>query len=479
MISRVFSESFMAASVRRQAPHYRSARGRSAREPAHRQLLFGWALALLAIALFCSLGAGSWTRRDRSRRCSTPPRSVLARAPRRCRWRRPPIRRAPRLRLGAGRGPLRRRARCAARQPAAATAAPACACTACSCPTTAPRRCWSTWAGCRCRATARCRRSRCRAGDAAACAACWRRRRRRASPLGSRRRRRPTPGCWRPRSTTPALARRAASCRRSRRACCAWIPALAHRLCARPGHPAQHAAARAPLRLRRAVVRAGAGRADHRPGPDFRKRRGAERCHENAAMNPTPRPTRRPQPRARWILVLIFAAVLRHACSVAGVLRFTGWQPHGIEEQRRDAAARRSTCARSRAEAAPTAATTPGSRPSAPGASWSRRQPTATQRLRAAGQGPGHGVAAVRQQRRPRRRAVDRPAAAPARRATASLRRAAADARAAAPRCRASNDPAGVPVYVIDPNGFVILRYAPGFDPGSCAPTSRKLLKLI
>mgnify|MGYP000885191727 CR=1 FL=1 len=28
------------------------------------------------------------------------------------------------------------------------------------------------------------------------------------------------------------------------------------------------------------------------------------------------------------------------------------------------------------------------------------------------------------------------------------------------------DDPAGVPVYVVDPNGFVILRYAPGFDPG-------------
>src|SRR5690606_31324767 len=24
----------------------------------------------------------------------------------------------------------------------------------------------------------------------------------------------------------------------------------------------------------------------------------------------------------------------------------------------------------------------------------------------------------------------------------------------------------GVPAYVVDPNGFVILRYAPGFDPG-------------
>ncbi|TWI06813.1 hypothetical protein [Aerolutibacter ruishenii] len=40
------------------------------------------------------------------------------------------------------------------------------------------------------------------------------------------------------------------------------------------------------------------------------------------------------------------------------------------------------------------------------------------------------------------------------------------------------NDPQGVPVYVIDPNGFVILRYAPGFDPGGLRADMAKLLKL-
>ena len=40
-------------------------------------------------------------------------------------------------------------------------------------------------------------------------------------------------------------------------------------------------------------------------------------------------------------------------------------------------------------------------------------------------------------------------------------------------------DPAGVPVYVIDPNGFVILRYAPGTDPGFIRADVSKLLKLI
>lgn len=38
---------------------------------------------------------------------------------------------------------------------------------------------------------------------------------------------------------------------------------------------------------------------------------------------------------------------------------------------------------------------------------------------------------------------------------------------------------AGVPVYVIDPNGFVILRYAPGFDPAGLRADLAKLLKLM
>lgn len=38
---------------------------------------------------------------------------------------------------------------------------------------------------------------------------------------------------------------------------------------------------------------------------------------------------------------------------------------------------------------------------------------------------------------------------------------------------------AGVPVYVIDPNGFLILRYPPGADPGGLRADLAKLLKLI
>ncbi|HYG08220.1 MAG TPA: hypothetical protein VD865_17660 [Stenotrophomonas sp.] len=41
------------------------------------------------------------------------------------------------------------------------------------------------------------------------------------------------------------------------------------------------------------------------------------------------------------------------------------------------------------------------------------------------------------------------------------------------------DDARGTPVYVIDPNGFVILRYAPGFDAGGLRQDLAKLLKLL
>ncbi|WAC62616.1 hypothetical protein OVA13_14645 [Pseudoxanthomonas sp. SL93] len=60
----------------------------------------------------------------------------------------------------------------------------------------------------------------------------------------------------------------------------------------------------------------------------------------------------------------------------------------------------------------------------------------------------------------------------------ASLRLVRADSplRAALPQL---DDPAGMPVYVVDPHGFVILRYAPGFDLGGLRTDVSKLLKLI
>jgi len=40
------------------------------------------------------------------------------------------------------------------------------------------------------------------------------------------------------------------------------------------------------------------------------------------------------------------------------------------------------------------------------------------------------------------------------------------------------DDPAGIPLYIIDPNGFVMMRYAPGFDPAHLREDLAKLLKL-
>lgn len=40
-------------------------------------------------------------------------------------------------------------------------------------------------------------------------------------------------------------------------------------------------------------------------------------------------------------------------------------------------------------------------------------------------------------------------------------------------------DPRGVPVYLIDPNGFVVMRYPPGSDPAGLRADLAKLLKLM
>ncbi|WP_197426969.1 hypothetical protein [Noviluteimonas gilva] len=41
-----------------------------------------------------------------------------------------------------------------------------------------------------------------------------------------------------------------------------------------------------------------------------------------------------------------------------------------------------------------------------------------------------------------------------------------------------SHDAKGMPVYVLDPNGFVVLRYAPGSDPGDVRTDLSRLLKV-
>ena len=56
-----------------------------------------------------------------------------------------------------------------------------------------------------------------------------------------------------------------------------------------------------------------------------------------------------------------------------------------------------------------------------------------------------------------------------------------AELRAGFPRLQpaAGENPTGIPVYVIDPNGFVMLRYAPGFDPSGLRADLAKLTRLL
>lgn len=76
---------------------------------------------------------------------------------------------------------------------------------------------------------------------------------------------------------------------------------------------------------------------------------------------------------------------------------------------------------------------------------------------------------------------IGTPPAAMSRVAALRVLQSSAALRAGLPRLQptAGEDPRGVPVYVIDPNGFVILRYAPGFDPAGLRADLAKLLKLM
>ncbi|MEH6417939.1 hypothetical protein [Pseudomonas sp. CGJS7] len=71
---------------------------------------------------------------------------------------------------------------------------------------------------------------------------------------------------------------------------------------------------------------------------------------------------------------------------------------------------------------------------------------------------------------------IGEPPAGAARPASLRVLAPAPELRARLPR---ADDPAGPPVYVVDPNGFVILRYPPGFEPGGLRADLAKLLKLM
>ncbi|MEN5040800.1 MULTISPECIES: hypothetical protein [Stenotrophomonas] len=190
-------------------------------------------------------------------------------------------------------------------------------------------------------------------------------------------------------------------------------------------------------------------------------------------MNATS-PARLPsRSRGRWTLIALFG-VFFGAMALAGVLRFSGWQP----TSHRNTGALLQPPADLRA-LPPTLADgqpypwNPNDRTwrilVAPSASCTSECVTLSQGLGKVWQLFGHnadnveilwlGTPPAEVQGMPALRAL----------------RAQPDLRAALP---AVDDAAGTPVYVIDPNGFVIMRYAPGFDMAGLRKDLATLLKL-
>ncbi len=178
--------------------------------------------------------------------------------------------------------------------------------------------------------------------------------------------------------------------------------------------------------------------------------------------------------RGRWILVLIFLLFFGTIFG-AGVLRFSGWQPQGTKahgEMLRPAVDARAVVPK--LADGSDYAWQPAERMwrivVAPPANCGSECLKLAKDLDVVWQLFGNNADHVEILW-----VGPRPAGTPN---TASLRQlqSTPELLAALPRV---NDPAGVPVYVIDPNGFVILRYAPGTDPGFIRTDVSKLLKLI
>jgi hypothetical protein len=199
--------------------------------------------------------------------------------------------------------------------------------------------------------------------------------------------------------------------------------------------------------------------------------------------------TDRHRKRNRGLLLLIFAMFLG-SMLVAGALRFSGWQPAGMKNKGEllqppaDLRAHAPTLATGEAYA-----WNPGARTwrvlAVPPAGCAQACSDAARDLdiiwRAAGRNADHldvlwlcaeagcvVPAPLREDRSLRVLAPD-----------AAMRAVLADTAPAAATATGTAAAAGVPMYIIDPNGFVILRYAPGADLRGMREDLVKLLKLI
>lgn len=186
-------------------------------------------------------------------------------------------------------------------------------------------------------------------------------------------------------------------------------------------------------------------------------------------MNTTPIPQPNPGRRVLLAIVLLFLGTF----ILAGVLRFSGWRPQGLKNKGellqppadlRDAAPRLA--------AGGTYAWMPETR------TWRIVVPAPAQCDARCAQ-LAIGIDKVRAMSG---KEIDRVdilwlGAHPANLPAGGVRVLADDPawRARLPRI---DDPRGTPVYVLDPNGFVVLRYAPGFDVGDLRTDLSRLLKL-
>ena len=185
--------------------------------------------------------------------------------------------------------------------------------------------------------------------------------------------------------------------------------------------------------------------------------------------DPIPVPERNRGRRVLLALALLFLGTF----FLAGVLRFSGWRPDGLKnkgELLQPPADLRDVAPRLAAGGA--YAWTPESR------TWRILVPAPAQCDAKCVQ-LAEGVDKVRALAGKDMPRVDILwlGAHPANLPTGGVRVLADDAalRARLPR---ADDPRGTPVYVLDPNGFVVLRYAPDFELGDLRTDLSRLLKL-
>ncbi len=190
-------------------------------------------------------------------------------------------------------------------------------------------------------------------------------------------------------------------------------------------------------------------------------------------MNALTLEQRKARNRGRWTLVALFGLFFG-AMALAGILRFTGWEPAAhrntgqMIQPHRDVRALPPTLADG--QPYPWKSETPVWRILvAPAAHCAAECVTLSQDLAKVWQLFGHradnvqilwlGTPPAEVQSLPALRALQPQP----------------ELRAALPGV---DDPAGTPVYVIDPHGFVVMRYAPGFELAGLRKDMATLLKL-